>query len=418
MKKTTKSTAKKTAQTIRDAFDKGGGILRLAPAWVPRLFGIPGRRLKLHPDDYHALGAARGGIDERWLASTMTASNGPLTARNEGVSHIVAGGGALVPFTEVVDELGAGLLGERIWKKYGRWPVFAKFFDNIGPLPHHLHQREKHARLVGQNSKPEAYYYPPQCNNHEGRFPYTFFGLERGVTKEQLRQCLVNFTKGDNKITNLSRAYRLETGTGWDVPAGVLHAPGSLCTYEPQAASDINTMCQSLVDNQMLSEEHLWGSVPKNKIGDFDFLIELIDWELNTDPDFARNRFMRPIALQGGDEAASLGCLEKWICYKSDAFSAKELTVAPGRRVVVTDAAAYGFIVMQGHGSINGHPIEAPALIRLGQLTNDEYFVSEAAASRGVEIVNSSTADPLVLLKHFGLGNPDMSRLRAGANTV
>jgi len=51
------------AQTIRQTFADGKGILRLAPNWVPRSFCIPGRRIKLHPDDYYALGGARGGID-------------------------------------------------------------------------------------------------------------------------------------------------------------------------------------------------------------------------------------------------------------------------------------------------------------------------------------------------------------------
>lgn len=46
---------------IQRSFDSGKGILRLAPAWVPREFCVPGRRIKLHPDDYYALGgAARG----------------------------------------------------------------------------------------------------------------------------------------------------------------------------------------------------------------------------------------------------------------------------------------------------------------------------------------------------------------------
>jgi hypothetical protein len=49
----------------------------------------------------------------------------------------------------------------------------------------------------------------------------------------------MNFAKGDNGITNLSRAYKLALDTGFDVPPGILHAPGSLCTYEPQFASDV-----------------------------------------------------------------------------------------------------------------------------------------------------------------------------------
>ena len=47
------------------ALEQGKGILRLAPNWVPRSFCVPGRRIKLHPDDYYALGGERGGIDER-----------------------------------------------------------------------------------------------------------------------------------------------------------------------------------------------------------------------------------------------------------------------------------------------------------------------------------------------------------------
>ena len=55
--------------------DAGEGLLRLTPTWVPRSFLHPGRRLKLHPDDLYAYGAERGGIDERWFASTTEAAN-------------------------------------------------------------------------------------------------------------------------------------------------------------------------------------------------------------------------------------------------------------------------------------------------------------------------------------------------------
>ena len=48
------------------------------------------------------------------------------------------------------------------------------------------------------------------------------------------------------------------------------------------------------------------------------------------------------------------------------------------------------------------------ALIRFGQLTHDEYFVSEASAREGVTITNPSKTDPIVMLKHFGPENPDL----------
>src|SRR6187455_2779492 len=81
-----------TRAGTQDAIDAGAGILRLEPCWVPRTFMIPGRRLRLHPDDLYALGAHRGGIDERWFSSTTHADNGPLTAPDEGLSYIYVDG--------------------------------------------------------------------------------------------------------------------------------------------------------------------------------------------------------------------------------------------------------------------------------------------------------------------------------------
>jgi hypothetical protein len=105
---------------------------------------------------------------------------------------------------------------------------------------------------------------------------------------------------------------------------------------------------------------------------------------------------------------ASDGYCENWICYRSQSFSAKELTVLPGRSAVIRDGAAYGMIMMQGHGKMGVWDVETPSLIRYGQLTSDEFFVSETAAASGVKITNRSASDPLVMLKHFGPGNPDL----------
>jgi hypothetical protein len=393
------------------ALEQGSGIVRLAPNWVPRSFCVPGRRIKLHPDDYYALGGERGGIDERWFSSATPADNGPKTAPNEGLSFIVFQDGSKerrLLLRDAINELKGTLVGERIWKKHGRWPMYAKFFDNQGALPHHVHHRDKHARLVKQSSKHEAYYFPTQVNNHGGDFPYTFFGIEPGTSREQIKECLRNFSKGDNKITNFSRAYRLEPGTGWDVPPGVLHAPGSLCTYEPQEASDVFAMYQSLVNEQIISEDLLWKNSPASKRGDVDYLLDVLDWEKNVDPNFAANRFMLPKPAKPLKDMIRAGYIEKWICYRSNTFSAKELTVLPGQTATITDLGAYGLIVLQGHGKMNGWDIESPAIIRYGQLTNDEFFVAESAAREGVMIRNPSPSDPIVMLKHFGPDNPDL----------
>ena len=153
-----------TAQIAKDALDQGQGILRLAPNWVPRSFCVPGRRIRLHPDDYYALGGERGGIDERWFSSTTPADNGPLTGVNEGLSMVVFNDGSTthqITLRDAIDELKSEIIGSRLWDEHQKWPVYSKFFDNKGPLPHHVHHSDEYAAKVGQLGKPEAYYFPP-----------------------------------------------------------------------------------------------------------------------------------------------------------------------------------------------------------------------------------------------------------------
>lgn len=390
---------------IKQAFEQGEGILRLAPTWVPRAFCIPGKRIKLHPADYYAFGANRGGIDERWFSSTTKADNGPLTTPDEGLSYVMCGSADNSPrvlLSDVVAELGAGLLGEEMWREHGKWPMYSKFFDNRAPLPHHLHQRPEHASLVGMDGKPESYYFPMQLNNYGAEFPYTFFGLEPGTTPGQVRRCLEIWNQGDNRITDLSKAYRLEPGTGWFVPAGVLHAPGSYCTYEPQWASDVFAMFQSLVSEVPIEWQLLVKNVPDDKHNDLDFLVSLVDFETNTVSNFKERFFRPPVPVKPLEEMREAGCIDQWISYGNPFFAAKELTILPGRTATIRDNGPYGLITIQGHGKMGVWDVETPALIRFGQLTHDEFFVSQTAAQAGVKITNPSHSDPLVMLKHFG----------------
>lgn len=387
---------------------EGNGVLRLAPTWVPRAFCRPAKRIKLHPDDYYILGQERGGIDERWFSSTTPADNGPETPFDEGLSYVVsADGKERVLLKDMIDELQSEIIGENLWNKYGKWPMFSKFFDNLGPLPHHIHHRQEHAARVGEAGKPEMYFFPAQCNNYEGEFGYTFFGLRPETSKEQVRECLKNFTKGDNKLLDLSQAYKITLDTGWDVPPGVLHAPASLCTYEPQFASDVYAMYQSvLYGGHCVSEDLLWKNCPSEEKGNYDYLVDVIDWEKNVDPEFSKNRFMKPVIITKNSDF-----VEEWICYKCDTVCAKRLTVMPGKSAVIRDEAAYGFILIQGKGKFGNWDIETPTLIRYGELTNDEFFITEKAAKNGIKIINTSSTEPIVMLKHFA-ENPELKEMK------
>ncbi len=390
------------------ALEQGDGIVRLMPTWVPRSFCVPGRRLRLDTRDLYALGANRGGIDERWFSSTTKADNGPLTTDDEGLSYIYVDG-QKVTLRDAMGLIGEELLGQTAIDTYGGWVMYSKFFDNMYPLPHHVHQNDEYAAHVGQLGKPEAYYFPRQYNFALDTLPYTFFGIEPGTTKDRVIDCLKRWNEGDNGILGLSKAYRLIPGDAWDVPPGVLHAPGSLCTYEPQRASDVFSMWQSLIaDYQVVDRAMLVKDVPQDKWYDYDYLIGMLDWEANVDPEFREHRFMSPQSVMNTERIATEGYQEKWIVYGGDYFSAKELTVYPGRTVTLRDAAAYGTICTQGYGRFGKHNLSAPSLIRFGEMTEDEFFVTQQAAVDGVEITNLSSCEPLVMLKHFNPGNPEM----------
>jgi hypothetical protein len=186
----------------------------------------------------------------------------------------------------------------------------------------------------------------------------------------------------------------------------VLHAPGSYLTYEPQWNSDVNAVYENVTSGEINPYEFLVENVPQDKKRDVDYILSLMDWDANTDPHFYEKYFRPPLVCDHSDDHH----VEKWVVYANDYIAAKELTVQPGQTVTVRDGAAYGCILLQGHGTFGPYDAEAAIMLRYGQLSADEYFVSEAAAKDGVTITNHSQWEPIVMLKHFGPNHPDMPK--------
>jgi len=396
---------------IRNTLQSGEGALRLVPTWVPRPFNRPGRRIRLHPDDYFAMGMHRGAIVERWFSSIThveTAGAGPT----EGMSFVNVDDRPdhAVLFKDFVDELGAELIGRELIDLYGTWPMYSKFYDYEWPLFHHIHHGEAACeRFGGVKPKHEHYFFPKQYNPTLGALPVSYFGFDPSVTREEVRERLKNYTVRDGRITELSRAFRLELGTGWYTPAGVLHAPGSLCTYEPQWNSDVMAMWENVVNGEVFDYGALSGYVPDADKNNLDAIMDVADWELNTCTDYRERFFRRPKLNERGD-----GYAQNWIAYGNDYVGAKELTVEPGAKVVVRDKAAYGCLVVQGRGTFGRFDCESPTLLRYGQLSADEFFASHDLATAGVKITNTSKYEPLVILKHFGpnCGMPEVEAMK------
>jgi hypothetical protein len=178
-------------------------------------------------------------------------------------------------------------------------------------------------------------------------------------------------------------------------------------TYEPQVNSDVFAMFQSMVDGRAIGWDLLVKDVPEELHHDLDYIVSLLDWEANVDQEFGAHNRTFPKLVKERGEMEQAGYIEKWVTYGTSHYSAKELTILPGREALIRDAAAYGLIVTQGHGTIGKLSVETPTFIRFGEMTSDELFVTAQAAANGVRIKNPSETEPLVILKHFGPDNPD-----------
>jgi len=381
---------------VEKALGEAHGVLRLKPAWVARDFLPPGRRLGL-PEDQYELGE-RGGICERWLASTTRADN-RVAAADEGLSFLALEGEERLTLKDAVAAAGDLIMGAEYAAAHPRGlDRLAKIFDYADRLPYHFHQMKHHAALVGQNPKEEAYYFPEGLDM--GLHPETFLGVHPSIAEAKSYETLLPYLKkwDSDLILQHSKAYLLVPGDGFHIPAGTLHAPGSALTIELQEDSDVFAMLQAKCGGKIISKELLFKDVRREDREKYRerIILEMIDWEISGDPYFYENRHTPPLLIP---ESIQPGGEEYWIFYNTDRFSGKKLIVRPGETFLSRDNGVYNLLVWQGKGRFAGKEIEGrnPAM--------DELLVCRDAAIRPVTVENNGNED-LVIFKFFG---PDIN---------
>ena len=77
--------------------------------------------------------------------------------------------------------------------------------------------------------------------------------------------------------------------------AGVIHAPASVLTYEPQWNSDVNSVYENIVSGEVYPPEMLDEECPADRQGDIDYIFSLLDWEKNVDPHYRKHYFRPPV---------------------------------------------------------------------------------------------------------------------------
>ena len=240
----TTTTVNSTASAMDRAVDAGAGIVRLAPAWVPRSFFTPGRASASTPTTTSRWVKNRGGIDERWLGSTVRAENGPLTGRTRASAWSSDADGRCIPFDEFVGTTAARSSASGSGRKR-RLAGVLEVLRQLGPMPLHMHQRDEQAAARRQGGQAGGLLLPAADEQQRRQqLPLHVHGLSRhdpGAGRAAA-------SRTGTRATTASLDSRKATGSArhrLGHPAGVLHAPGQLCTYEPQRGSDVFGMYES-----------------------------------------------------------------------------------------------------------------------------------------------------------------------------
>src|SRR5207244_10940687 len=125
-----------------------------------------------------------------------------------------------------------------------------------------------------------------------------------------------------------------------------------------------------------------------------DYLVGLLDWDANVNPEFGRSNRCFPKPVKPLAETQPDGFREQWICYGTGYYSAKELTVLPKRSVTIRDRAAYGIILTQGHGKFGKLAVSTPSMIRLRQMTAAELSARTPVPEHGGPLENTPHDEP------------------------
>jgi hypothetical protein len=207
----------------------------------------------------------------------------------------------------------------------------AKLFDYADRLPYHVHLPQEYASRVGCKSKDEAYYFPEGVDM--GAHPESFFGVHPWIARDRRGDVLLPYLEqwDSDLILRHARAERLVADEGFDIPSGVLHAPGTALTLELQEDSDVLSMFQALNAGRIISKELLFKDVrPEDRETHGErFPLNFLDWELNGDPFFYENRHLTPRPRDGAEQAGGNEWWIFWNTRSSPAPSSSSVPAAP-----------------------------------------------------------------------------------------
>ena len=396
---------------LDDCLNQHDGVLQLLHRYAGRTFCTPGKRLRLAEQSYYPDYMNGTGLDEIWMCCTVPIVTGVIDTRTqkapfrEGEAHVLTPSGQVISLQDLIEANPTAVMGAKVTafakSLFGRatWPIVSKKFDNLNPIPDHLHWSKWEVYDINSFDNPgvsASHYYT------------TAMGLYSFVTRDQFLACMKRFGRGEyNGIRHLAPHVMMQLDNGFVMPNGVLHSPTNLCTHELHVTMDEHFLAEDLtLDGRIGAADAFYAcreeDYPRARHEDWDYLVEKFDFAANQDPEFVLKNSRPAIAA---DEFAAEGVDAKWIVYGDflgdQKCSILRLTLQPGAVTTFCPESPTLFHTNGGSGRVGKLEVRYHHGMVLGQVYSEIGFITAAALAKGgVEIRNTGN-EPLVLTFDF-----------------
>ena len=207
--------------------------------------------------------------------------------------------GSASPCATPSPRCGATLIGKTIWNKYKKWPVYSKFFDNMGPIPHHMHQSAEAGR-AGRPGRQAGVATTSRRSTTTSATtsPTPSWASSPARPRRRSASAWRTGTRATTASSISRKAYRLKPGTGWLIAA--VHPARARLALHLRAAVGLRRLRH--VPDRSSKAARCRGrcssrTCPRSKHQDLDFIVEQLDWEANVDPNFKDNHYLEPIPV-------------------------------------------------------------------------------------------------------------------------
>lgn len=346
---------------IRELIAHREGILKLSPTFVHRFY------LDFDRLDQNKLKRRAGEtIPERWIGSSIEAIN-PPPLPSGGLSMLADD--ATVSLRAAIQAAPQEMIGEKLLAKHGpEFRVLVKILDPGEPIVFHLHATDAQVKRFPNNfrghrfGKDEAYYFL-ESPRGKGVMPYTHVGLHQGVTRRELARTV---RAGRDYALELSPVFYQEYESGFFVPAGVPHSPGTTLTLEIQQPSDVYTLLETRAAGKEMPPQQIHPGFKS-----LDEAFGLIDMKLSEKVGKLDANRLRPEVIESSRSGEVAWIFPTKICRK---FGGKRIRI--NSRLTYRENQPFTLLIWQGRGKLNGRPIRA----------GEEFFITAGAAQAGIEL--------------------------------